>query len=321
MTAFEALPRLRNGLRPERRILPVDASTSVRIEIDRPRKTPRAAIVLVHGLVGSSESSYMVGTAAKGVRAGFLVARLNARNCGGTEELTRTAYHGGLTAEIEATARDLVEREGMNAVHLAGFSIGGNMLLQLAAAWGSSPPPWARSAAAISPCIDFEASARLLEHGLFSYAVQRRFLRELSKIVRRRHALDGGSFSIDGIEAIRTMREFDGRFTAPLSGFADVDDYYRRASVLARLGSIRVPTLVIAARDDPLVPYAAFESPALRENPALRLLAPLRGGHVAFVARSPARGAGWSDLDRFWAENRIIQLAAGTEGRSDPPIR
>ncbi len=310
MTAFEILPRRRNGLSGESRIVRVDESTSVRVEIDRPPARPRVAIVLVHGLVGSSESPYMIGTATKAVRAGFLVARLNARNCGGTEELTRTAYHGGLTAEIEATARNLVERDGVNAVHLAGFSIGGNMVLQLAAEWGDSAPSWASSATAVSPCVDFDASSRLLERGLFRYAVQRRFLRELSRIVLRRHTLDGGAFSLQDLARTRTMREFDDRFTAPMSGFASMQDYYSRASALPRLGSIRLPTLLIAAQDDPLVPFAAFQSLQVRDNAALRLLAPERGGHIAFVSRRAAQGRSWEDLDRMWAENRIVQLAA-----------
>ncbi len=308
MTALAALPRRAHGLASERRIVRVDDSTSVRVEIDRPFAAPRAGLVLVHGLVGSSESPYMIGTASKAVRAGLVVARVNARNCGDTESLTSAAYNGGLTAEVEAAAYELVARDGIEAIHFAGFSIGGNMVLKLAADWGDAPPAWARSVAAVSPCVDFEASARLLEDGFFRRIVQRRFLRELERIVRRRHALDGGRLPAPDFRGIHSMRRFDDRFTAPMSGYAGVDDYYARASVRPRLASIRLPTLIVAAEDDPLVPFAVFAG--VERCSAIRLLSARTGGHVAFVARRAARIAGWADLDRFWAENRLVQFAA-----------
>jgi predicted alpha/beta-fold hydrolase len=306
MTALASLPRSGRGLASERRVVRVDDTTSVRVELERPAGSAVAGLVLVHGLVGSSESPYMVGTAAKAVRAGLVVARVNARNCGGTEALTRTAYNGGLTAEIEAAARLLLEEGGVASVHVAGFSIGGNMALKLAADWGDAAPSWVRSVAAVSPCVDFDASARLLEHGLFRRLVQRRFLRELRRIVRRRHALDG--LPPPDFHGAGGMRRFDDRFTSPMSGYAGVDDYYARASVRARLAAIRVPTLIVAAEDDPLVPFEAFA--AVERCPSIRLLSTPRGGHVAFVAARRARCDGWRDLDRYWAENRVVQIAA-----------
>ena len=112
MTLFGSLAR--RGLDQlvhdeERRIVLVDDATSVRVGIDRPPDSnPRSALVIMHGLVGSSESFYVLGTARKALDAGFLVARINARNCGGTEDLTSAAYNGGETEDIEAVARDLV---------------------------------------------------------------------------------------------------------------------------------------------------------------------------------------------------------------------
>lgn len=313
MTAACALPR--TGARElvgrqERRLIRVDTTTQVAVDLDRPERPGGDALVLVHGMVGSSSSSYMLGTAHKALARGHLVARLNIRNCGGTEELTSTAYNGGLTDDVAAAARALAEEPGIERVHLIGFSLGGNMVLKLAAEWGSSPPPWLRSIATVSPCVDFAGAARALNTGLLPRFLQRQFVRELKILVRKRHELGGGSFSLEALDRVRTVREFDDAFTAPLSGYADADDYYARASVGPRLDQVHVPTLMVAARDDPLVPFESFERHGLEAHRGITLLAPEHGGHVGFVGCRPAGGAGWEDADRFWAENRALQFVS-----------
>jgi len=182
------------------------------------------------------------------------------------------------------------------------------MVLKLAAEWGSSTPPWLRSIATVSPCIDFARAAEALDTGFLPRLMQRQFVRDLKLLVRRRHVLDGGSFSLDGLERVRTVREFDDRFTAPLSGYEDADDYYTRASVGPRLDLIDVPTLMVTARDDPVVPFESFGLPALESNPGITLLAPEHGGHVGFIGRSRRE-----DVDRFWAENRVLQFVSAHE--------
>ena len=314
MTIAGALPRpglARFAGQAERRIVRVDARTSVRVEIDRPEgPASKRGVVLLHGLAGSSEAGYVRGTAWKARRAGFLVARMNSRSCGDTEELTTAQYNGGDTDDLEAVARHLVENEGLEAVHLVGFSIGANIALRLASEWGDRPPSWASGLTVVSPCIDFAASTAALDEGLFGRFVQRRFLRELKEIMRRRHALDGGATDIRNLEAITTIREFDDRYTGPLSGYRGVEDYYERAGMVGRLHRVALPTLLIASRDDPLVPPACFDELRAGEHASIRCLLTDRGGHVAFVARRAARTDGWTDLDRYWAENRAIQFAA-----------
>lgn len=317
MTAACALPRA--GTRAltadgERRIFRVDGSTSVAVDLDHPREGPRAALVVVHGMMGSSASSYVLGTAQKAVRRGFLVARINVRNCGNTEALTDTVYNGGITEDASAVAAELA-RDGNERVHLIGFSLGGNMVLKLAAEWGSSPPTWAASVAAVSPSIDLARSAEALESGLFQRFLQRGFVAEFVQILRKRHQLDGGSFSLDGVERLRTLRELDDRYTAPLSGYRDADEYYRLASAAPLLPRIELPTLIVTARDDPLVPFESFREPTITANPRITLLAPERGGHVGFVAHRAARNGEWEDRGRFWAENRAVQFASGHEPR------
>ena len=136
-----------------------------------------------------------------------------------------------------------------------------------------------------------------------------RFVRDLGAMLRERAAAHPGWVELDGLDGIRDLRTFDERFTAPLGGFGDVDTYYREASAASVLDRIRVPTTLIAAEDDPLVPFAPFR--ALGDSPWIRLVRTRRGGHVAFVGRRPARSGNHQDPDLFWAENRVVQLAAG----------
>jgi len=313
MTFFGAAPRpglAEFAARGERQLVPVDESTRVRVMIDRPSSAVErrgTGLVILHGLAGSSESSYTVGTARNAVRSGFVVARLNARNCGGTVELTSEPYHGAETADLAAAARHLVESGEVERVHLVGFSIGGNQALRLAAEWGDEPPSWITGVSTVSPCIDFAAAARTLEHGFLNRVMQRRFVGMLKDYVRERSRLDP-AFTLDGLGSIHTVRQFDERYTAPLSGYADADDYYARASMKGRLHEVRVPTLILASRDDPLVPVQGFETADLSGS-GVRLVVTERGGHVAFVGASKAVKGDRRDLDRRWAENRVVEFA------------
>ena len=316
MTIAGALwPRSATGLRERTsRVFRVDRRTRVLTHCDGWTENPRGPVlVLVHGLVGSSASPYAVGTASKAVAAGFRAVRVNVRNCGDTEHLTSEAYHGGVTDDVAAVVRELAERDGCEAIHVAGYSIGGNIVLKLAGERRDPPLAGLRSVACVSPCIDFAAAAEALDARVTNTLYRVRFLRDLKRMAARRMALDDVRLDTARVRAARTLREFDDAFTAPRAGFDGVEDYYARASALRVLQHIDVPTLVITARDDPLVPVASVDRPELRNNPRVGLRVTATGGHVAFIGRRPgpgARGARDADGDRFWAENRLVRFAA-----------
>jgi hypothetical protein len=311
MTLAGALPRA--GLGPfavagEERIFRVDGTTRILARCNwQPRRHAAPTLLLAHGLVGDARAGYMLGTAAKAFAAGFNTVRLNTRNCGGTEQLTRTSYHGGLTADLRAVGAHLAD-EGHRRIHLAGFSLGGNMVLKLAGELGHLAPRWLSGVVAVSPCIDFAAAAESLNRGVLNRIYQQRFVLRLKRILRNRHQLAPLDVGIEGLAAVRTLRELDDRFTSRLAGFRDVDDYYARASALPYMPTIRVPALVVTAVDDPLVPFASFQRPEVTANPAIRVLASQRGGHTSFIARAPSASRIWQDRDRYWAENRIVQF-------------
>ena len=285
------------------RLLAVDADTKLRLDCNwQPERQTRPTLVLVHGLEGSSESQYMIGIADKGWAAGFNSVRVNIRNCGDTDHLTPKLYNAGLSGDLRAVIETLLREERLPEIHLAGYSLGGNTLLKLAGEWGERVPEAVRSLATVSPSIDLARCADALgEPSNFLY--ERRFVKGLRQRMRRKAKLFPKLYNTNGLDRVRTVREFDDAFTAPLAGYDDAADYYYRASALRVVERIVLPTLAIAAQDDPFIPVDSFSDPAITSNPNLTVLTPRYGGHGGFIQRKR------SGEDSFWAENRVVEFA------------
>ena len=298
----------RRAFRPERahyesRLVEVEPGSSVLLRCrwqEGRREAP--TLLLLHGLEGSSDSLYMLGTARKGFDAGFNVVAMNMRNCGGTEHLAATLYHSGMTGDIDRVlTEELAGRERLREIFLAGFSMSGNMVLRLAGAYGADAPAALAGVAAVSPSIDLDSCAGALERR--SNALYRRsFVGHLRERVRRKSRLRPGAFDTRHLRRVRTIRDFDERYTAPHGGYRDASDYYARTSSRAVITDIRVPTLVVHALDDPLIPAGPFLDSRIAENPDVLLVLTRGGGHVGFLSD---RSAG---EDRHWAENRVVEF-------------
>jgi predicted alpha/beta-fold hydrolase len=251
----------------------------------------------------------MLSTADKAFLAGFNVIRMNLRTCGGTEHLTPTVYHGGLTDDLREVVRQLIENDGLSRIFLAGFSLGGNLVLKLAGEYGQEPPKEVLAISAVSPSVDLTASAAMiLKRSNWIY--NRDFVYRLKKRIRIKHKLYPEQYDITGLSSIHTLRDFDDRYTAQAHGFANAEDYYYKASSIRVIDQIHVPSLIIHAQDDPFIPFAPLRDPAITNNPYILLIDPERGGHVAFVSSMVETSANSSahDADRFWAENRILEF-------------
>ena len=290
---------------PEARLF--DVAPRVRVlahchwQTDR-RRHP--TLLLLHGLEGSSHAHYMRGIADKGFRAGFNVIRLNQRNCGGTEHLSETLYHSGLTADPLFVLRELIDRDGLRSLAVGGYSLGGNLALKLAGELGDEAPSELRAVAAVSPTMDLECCVRALERP--SNAVyQWNFVRNLKARMRRKARLFPDRYPLEPLGRVRTVRQFDEIYTAPHFGFRDASDYYHRASALRVADRICVPTLVLASEDDPFVPVAPFTDPSVRQNPAITVRVSRHGGHCAFLS---AAGETPGE-DRYWAERAVVRFA------------
>ena len=250
-----------------------------------------AVVVLVHGLEGSCDSTYMRWMARAALEAGFDVVRLNVRNCGGTERLAPTLYHSGLTTDLHSIVEQLANRR----VFLMGFSLGGNQVLKLAGEWGGGAPAYLAGVCAISAPIDLAACARRLAEPR-NRVYELRFLAQLRARLRRKARLFPGRYDVAALARVHSIIDFDHYVTAPAFGFRDAWDYYEQSSARRYLDAVRVPTLLIQAQDDPFIPFESFRVP---ENPAIHLLATERGGHAAFLSRHPPR---------FWAARQVVRF-------------
>ena len=286
----------------EKRLFQVTSDTQV-LAYCRWQTTPadHPTVVIWHGIEGSSEGVYMLATARKAFAAGFNVVRMNLRNCGETEHLTPTLYHGGLTEDLRAVITELIESDKLNRVFLVGFSLGGNMVLKLAGEYGEAPPPEILGVCAVSPSVDLNASAELiLQRSNWLY--HQDFLRRLKGRLRRKQKLFPKRYDTSAIRSVRTLREFDDRYTSRAHGFDGAADYYNRASSIRVVDRIKIPTLIIHGKDDPFIPFAPLNDSKFAANPYILLIAPEQGGHVAFL------GTPTMNEDRFWAENRVVEF-------------
>lgn len=282
-----------------RKLYRIDERTTIAVIEHQPRETPHGQIVFIHGLEGSADAGYIRSFAQAALERGYAVHRKNLRTCGGTEELCETMYHSGLTSDTRFLLERLKQRHD-GPLFLVGFSLGGNVALKLAGELGETD--LLDGVCAVSTPIDLARSVRTLDKKQ-NVIYARRFLGRLRERVLRKSRLSPELYSAKGLRDVRSIWEFDDRFTAPLFGFGTAANYYATQSAARFLDAIRVPALVIAAQDDPLVPFAMYaEHPAFRTNPSLRLLAPETGGHLGFISRRRPRF--WMDgvaLD--WVES------------------
>ena len=267
----------------------------------QPDPTKKPTIILWHGIEGSTASVYMLSTADKAFRAGYNVLRVNFRNCGGTEHLTPTFYHGGLSGDLRAIIEELITHDKLPRIYLVGFSLGGNVVLKLGGEYGNDPPPQVYALCAISPSVDLAASTRLIQQKK-NWVYHGNFVRNLKRKVRTKYKLFPNRFDLAKLSLVRTIRDFDEHFTATSGGFENADDYYSRCSSARFVEQVRLPTLIVHSQDDPFIPFEPLRQKAFAENPYLLLLQTERGGHVAFI------GSRTNGEDRFWAENRAIEF-------------
>ena len=261
-----------------------------------------ATIVVWHGIEGSISSVYMIATAAKAFRAGFNTVRVNLRNCGGTEHLTSTLYHGGMSGDLRAVITELIEKDKLSAIIPIGFSLAGNMVLKLAAEYGDDAPGEVLGVCAVSPSVNLRASSDMIclpSNWIYHHD----FVRRLRRRIHLKQKLYPDLYDLTKVPLVHTIRDFDEHFTAVVHGFENADDYYKQSSSIHIIDRIRIPSLIVHAQDDPFIPFASLRNAALNANPHILLLDPERGGHVGFIAASFN-----GDEDRFWAENRVVEF-------------
>jgi uncharacterized protein len=268
----------------------------------QPNRRAVATVLLLHGLEGSSEAHYMAGMADKAWARGFNVVRLNQRNCGGTEHLSRGLYHSGLTHDPRFVLDSLCASEGLSRFGVAGYSLGGNLTMKLAGELGATEMPEVKAFCAVSPVLELEACVAAIERRA-NRLYEWNFCRNLQNRMRRKARHFPGAFALEGLWKIWSIRDFDERYTAPHHGFDGASDYYHRASAMRVIDRVARPALVLTAADDPFVPAAIFNADALRNNPHIKTVVTPNGGHCAFVEAA-------NGYDGYFAERTVVDFLA-----------
>ena len=265
-------------------------------------ESAKGEVILVHGLEGSSESGYMRSMAYALLESGFAVHRYNMRGCGGSPWHPRANYHSGQSDDVLFVARKVKRAHGL-AVFVVGFSLGGNMVLKMAGELGERGREAVEGVAAACAPIDLAASVRQI--GAFQNTFyERRFVARLKDRVRSRNPTAPDLFPLEHLPKVHSIWDFDDYYTARIFGFGTAANYYKTQSSNQFLERICVPTLLIHAQDDPMIPAASYDHPAFVVNPNLQLIRARRGGHLGFLARHQPRF--WLDVViPDWLETRL----------------
>lgn len=239
-------------------------------------------VVLIHGLEGSSSSTYVQGAAHQFIQRGWGVVALNLRSCSGEMNRNTHFYHSGWTIDLEILVQLLRKRYGEVPIFGLGFSLGGNLVLQYAAQECSS----LNAVVAVSAPIDLSSSTHKMRRWpsrLYEYRFLRLLLRKAAK---KEEALRALGLDIHKIYSAKTIRDIDRYLTASTFGFADEEDYYRQASALAVLSNITIPVLLLQSKDDPMLSRTCYPKP--KDVPSnIHCLYTKKGGHVGFVYGNP----------------------------------
>lgn len=296
-TILPNLTRRRWKVEYERELIELEDGDFFDVDWARGTSRERNLLIILHGLEGSSRAPYVVSMARAAREAGYAVAALNFRGCSGEMNRLPRFYHSGDTGDL----RELVSRVGdrYDSVSFVGFSLGGNVLLKYMGENVEEMPRCIRAAVAFSVPCHLSSSAEALER-FDNKVYMRRFIRMLCHKVEEKERLGNMPLASCGCRVMRTFREFDGGYTAPLHGFRSADDYWSRSSSLGFLSTINRPTLLVSAQNDPFLSEQCFPRGIAAESDMFYLETPEQGGHCAFPGRRSGKG--------YWHERRALDF-------------
>ncbi|MEF8716953.1 MAG: hydrolase [Candidatus Accumulibacter necessarius] len=250
----------------------------------RQPRDSRPLLILFHGLEGSSSSYYAITLMGAAAAIGWSGVVVNFRGCSGESNRLARAYHSGDSDEIDWILRRLRALFPLRPRYAVGVSLGGNALLKWLGEREASTSDYLQAAAAVSAPLDLTACGHHLARG-FNRVYTRHFLHTLKRNAAAKLCRHPGIFDERRMTAASNLYEFDDVVTAPLHGFKGAEDYWRRASSKPWLAGIRLPTLVLNARNDPFLPAQALPTPS-QVAASVQLEFPRQGGHVGFVTGS-----------------------------------
>jgi predicted alpha/beta-fold hydrolase len=255
----------------------------------------QSLVIITHGLEGNSANASVQGMAAAFHRTGWDALAWNLRGCSGEMNRLLRTYHSGAWEDLQYVINHAADT--YQNIVLVGFSIGGNLTLKYLGDHGVAIHPAIKGAVAFSVPCDLSSSARVLESRINSIYMNH-FMRDLRRKIREKATAFPGGVSTERLDHIRTFREFDGTYTAPLNGFLSAEDYWARASSKPSLRGITVPTLLVNALTDPFLAPECFPREEAEANPHLYLELPESGGHLGFITLGK----------EYWSETRAVEF-------------
>ena len=279
------------------------------LNLDWAKTTQPAAkglVILSHGLEGDSQRQYILGMVRALTRAGYDCLAWNYRSCGGEMNKQVRFYHSGATDDLELVVQHALQR-GYPALFLMGFSLGGNLTLKYLGENGNNLPPEIKKAVVFSVPMDLLACSRAIEKPE-NWVYMKRFLSSLKPKVTAKSKVFPDHIRATDYAKVRTFYDFDHVYTAALHGFEGADDYYARNSSKFFVQSITLPTLIVNALNDPLVPADSLPQAQIAAMPNVWLELTQQGGHCGF--RPPH-----SADDLYWSERRALEFLSGEDSK------
>lgn len=293
---FRRLPLRRERLEfPDGDFLDLDFLPGSRARSSQP------LLLILHGLEGSSQSPHVQSLLAEARQEEIPAVAINYRMCSGEPNRLKTTYHSGKTEDLDFVVNHLLEK-GCRELWLAGFSIGGNILLKWLGEQEKRAAGMIKAAAAISVPYDLTQSVSVLDKGWNREVYTRLLVRSLKSKVAAKAKMFPDSVRPERLKKCRTFQEFDREVTAPLNGFRSEREYWEKSSSRNFLSSVRVPTLLIHAEDDPFFPGRFLPRNEIQSSPFLKTLFVPHGGHLGFVAGNLPGNR------RPWLEKSVLQF-------------
>lgn len=263
------------------------------LDLDWLKQGSTKLVILSHGLEGNSSRHYIKGMAKIFFQNGFDVLAWSCRSCSGEMNHQARLYNHALYDDLQFIV-DTV-KNNYEAISLIGFSLGGSLSLNYLG-HEKAPDNIVASVNFSVPC-DLGASARLLDTSPYNF-YRNRFLKKLKKKIIAKAEQFPSLLDLKGIESINSFYEFDTRFTATLHGFENAESFYKKGSANNSIDGITIPTLLVNAKNDPMLPESCYPYSITKDHPYVFFETPARGGHVGFPTKTEFN----------WMEQRALEF-------------
>ena len=303
-TVFPSLFRKASPLHFTREVIELPCNDVIDVDWITGVTQSTSIVIFSHGMEGNSKRKYITGMAKQFLQAGFDIVSRNCRGCSETMNKLAPMYHSGQTEDLHTLVATCIAK-GYSSIILAGFSMGGNQTLKYLGELGTTAPAQLTCAVTFSVPCDLTGCAQALAQTSNALYVAN-FLHTLRRKVQQKHKQFPAEYPLQGLQKIRTLEQFDNRYTAPLFNYTSAKDYWQKESSLPLLASIAVPTLMVNAKNDPFLSPSCFPYPIALHSKYLYLETPQQGGHVGFTPRTGTC---------YWSDKRAVEFVQEIMGK------